>query len=211
MAALPAYRLPFTAADYFAWEVEQVERHEYVRGEVFAMSGGTARHALLGARVISALTNALRGKGCDIYSSDLRVEVDAGAHYVYPDATVVCGPPQFATDAETTLTNPTLVVEVLSDSTEAYDRGGKFRAYRSIESLRAYVLVEQSSAAVEVFQRSDDGTWALTDATPERPLLSIDTLGITLDVNALYDGIAFPENDEERPGEDVSDASETVG
>ncbi|MEL6610941.1 MAG: Uma2 family endonuclease [Bacteroidota bacterium] len=211
MAALPAYRLPFTAADYFAWEVEQVERHEYFHGEVFAMSGGTARRALLGARVLRQLGNALDSTPCEVYSSDLRVEVDAGAHYVYPDATVVCGPHQFATDAETTLTNPTLVVEVLSASTEAYDRGGKFRAYRSIESLRAYVIVEQASAAVDVFQRSDDGTWTLTDATPERPMLGIDTLGVTLDVNALYDGVAFPENDEERPGEDASEASEAAG
>ncbi|MEM6783825.1 MAG: Uma2 family endonuclease [Bacteroidota bacterium] len=205
MAALPAYRLLFTAADYFAWEVEQVERHEYYHGEVFAMSGGTARHALLGARILRQLGNALDGTPREVYSSDLRVEVDAGAHYVYPDATVVCGPPQFATDTETTLTNPTLVVEVLSDSTEAYDRGAKFRAYRSIESLRAYVIVEQSSAAVEVFQRGDDGTWALTDATPERPMLPIDTLGITLDVNALYDGVTFPgEEDDQRDGSEKS-------
>ncbi|MEM9996359.1 MAG: Uma2 family endonuclease [Bacteroidota bacterium] len=196
MAALPAYRLPFTAADYFAWEVEQVERHEYYHGEVFAMSGGTARHARIGANVIAALINALAGTGCGVYSSDLRVEVEAGAHYVYPDATVVCGPPQFATDTETTITNPILVVEVLSASTEAYDRGGKFRAYRSIESLRAYVLVEQASAAVEAFQRGDDGTWTLSDATPEHPSLAIGTLGITLDVNALYEGVTFLSEDD---------------
>ncbi len=149
-----------SAQEYLAWEREQPSKHEYHLGEVFAMAGGSPRHNLLSNAMGAELRAALRGKGCHVLSSDQRVSVDQGERYVYPDVVVACGGVKIegASDA---LANPSIVVEVLSRSTERHDRGEKWEAYQHLSSLTDYVLVAQGTARVEHYQREreSDGSW----------------------------------------------------
>lgn len=152
-----ATRSKMTADEYLAWEREQPTKHEFFRGEVFAMAGASPRHNALCARLHRSLGNALEGRGCVVLTSDQRVSVGAAERYVYPDVTVVCGALEVL--KQDVLANPTMLVEVLSSTTEPYDRGLKWEGYQRLGSLQDYVLVSQSEPRVEHFQRSADGTW----------------------------------------------------
>jgi Uma2 family endonuclease len=184
MANAPVQRM--TAAEYLAWEREQPERHGYLDGEVFCMSGGTARHAALQSAATIELGIAHREAPCRVLGTDMRIVAEDGIHYVYADATVVCGRMQFAPDTKDTLANPSVVVEVLSKSTEAYDRGRKGEGYRKIPSLTDYVLVSQSRPHVEHYQRLDGGEWHFREAGPGGRV-RLATGGV-LEVDALYRG-----------------------
>ncbi len=178
MSAAP--HLLLSPDDYLAFEEASVEaKHEYHDGEIFAMSGASPSHANVTDNLTIALGRRLRGKPCRVNSSDLRVEVDEGASYVYPDVVLVCGRPEYVRGA---LVNPAVVFEVLSPSTEAYDRGYKFERYRRIPSLRAYVLIAQDRRHADVFARTEAGLWqigepvtegALTLALPGLPPLEV--------------------------------------
>ena len=146
-----------TYAEYLAAERRSDVKHEYLRGEAYAMAGGTPTHAGLAMAVGVALSNALAGRPCRVYGSDLRVRIDATDLSTYPDITVICGRFESASIDPDAATNPILIVEVLSDSTEAYDRGEKWAHYRRIESLQAYVLVSPLAQRLEAFVRSDAG------------------------------------------------------
>ena len=148
-----------TATEYLAWEREQAKRHEYVHGDVFAMSGGSPRHAALIAAITSELVVGHRGGSCRALSTDQRILAREGEHYVYADASVVCGPLQLASGTKDVLANPSVVVEVLSKTTEAYDRGKKWDGYREIASVGDYLLVSQSTPRIEHFQREASGEW----------------------------------------------------
>lgn len=175
-----------SAPEYLEWERKQVEKHEYHRGEVFAMAGGSPRHNLLSATAIVALHAALRGKRCHVLSSDQRVVAEPGQRYVYADAVVVCGGAQMEPERHDALANPSVIVEVLSPSTEAYDRGQKWEAYQRLASLTDYLLVSQTSARVEHFQRETDGSWRY------RVLGAGDSItlanGASVSVDAIYEG-----------------------
>lgn len=155
----PAERRKMTAAEYLAFERSALEKHEFSNGELFAMAGAPRRHNLLVGNVVRELGNVLRERPCEVYPSDMRVKDPASDRYVYPDAVVVCAPPSFVDDVEDTLINPTVLVEVLSPSTEAYDRGEKFDLYRSISSVSDYVLVSTSQEKIEHYTRQEDGSW----------------------------------------------------
>jgi len=175
-----------TASEYLAWEADQVERHHFLDGEVFAMAGGTPRHNALGAAVTVELGIAFRGGPCRVFSPDQRIALRDGAHYVYPDVTVVCGPIQIAPGTTDTLTNPTIVVEVLSKRTESYDRGLKWDGYQGVASITDYLLVSQSAAHVEHYRRERDGSWHFRVLEAgQRVTLSN---GAVLDVDAVYAG-----------------------
>ena len=174
-----------TYAEYCAFERDSEVKHEYLRGEVFAMAGGTLEHGRLASRIQYLLWRALEGRPCTVYTSDVRVRIEATDLDTYPDVSVVCGEPQTA-DADTrALLNPIMLVEVLSDSTEAYDRGQKASHYRRIPSLRAYLLVSQAERHLELHLRQADGIWAIHEAGPgER--LAIAPLHIELAVDEVY-------------------------
>ena len=175
-----------TAEAYLAWERDQREKHEYHHGEVFAMAGGSPRHNVLSASATAALHATLRGKGCHVLSSDQRVSVVEGERYVYPDVVVACGGVQTSSES---LVNPSVVVEVLSRSTERYDRGGKWEAYQRIASLTDYVLVAQDRVRVEHFQRdahAPGGAWTYRVHEPGGTLVLSNRAQIALD--ALYEG-----------------------
>ena len=175
-----------TVDDYLAFEETAVEKHEFLDGETFAMSGGTQSHDLLSGAVFAELRTALRGKPGGPQSSNLRIKSLETGLYTYPDALVVCDP-QFEDAKRTTLLNPRVIVEVLSEGTERYDRGDKFRHYRSIPSVAEYVLVSTTAKRIEVYVRHDRA-WVLTihEAGEEIALPSID---VRLSVDAIYEGV----------------------
>jgi Uma2 family endonuclease len=173
-------------AEYLAWEREQSERHHYLRGEIFAMAGGSPRHNALGAAVIGDLRVAFRSGPCRAFTSDQRVAIREGEHYVYPDVTVVCGHLEFAAGTKDTLVNPAVVVEVLSKSTEAYDRGAKWDDYRQLPSVTDYLLVSQTSPRIEHFQRGD-GEWHYRVAVAGGRVTP--TSGAVLEVDSIFRGV----------------------
>ncbi len=172
-------------AEYVAAELEATVKHEYLRGEVFAMVGGTIEHGRLGARVIHLLSRELAGQPCSVLSSDVWVRVEATDLTTYPDASVVCGEVQTLPDDPHAVVNPAAVVEVLSDSTEAYDRGQKASHYRRIPTLRAYLLVSQRERRLELQVRRADGGWSLHEAGPGQRL-TFEPLGVALAVDEVY-------------------------
>lgn len=175
-----------TASEYLAWERVQPDRHEYYRGEVFLMAGGSPRHNALSAAIIRDLGVAARGSACRVLTSDQRIVARPSEHYVYADATLVCGPFELAEGTTDVLANPRAIVEVLSRSTEAYDRGDKWAAYRRIPSLSEYLLVSQAIPRIEYFQRQAKG-WRYEVLEAGGRI----TLGdaFELEVDAVYDGV----------------------
>jgi Uma2 family endonuclease len=152
-----------TPEEYLAIERKAKYKSEYVNGEMIAMTGASRVHNLITANIIGELRQQLKEAQCEVYSNDMRVRIPATGLYTYPDAIVVCGEPKLDDDFFDTLLNPTLIVEVLSSSTEAHDRGQKFSDYRTVESLAEYLLVAQDEYRVEQYVKQSDGRWLLTD------------------------------------------------
>lgn len=173
----------YTVEEYLALERVAETKSEFFDGEIFAMAGGSEAHNLIAGNLIGELHGALRGGRCRVYPSDMRVKTPTGL-YTYPDASVMCGKPEFEGDRQDILLNPVVIFEVLSPSTEAYDRGRKFQNYREIPSLMAYVLVSQDRTLMEQFARGADGAWAFTAASTGS--LEIPALEIALNVEEIY-------------------------
>ena len=183
--------------EYVEWEETQLERHEFHDGEVLAMSGGTGEHSVVNLNIGGELRQRLKGRLCTVFDSNIRVRQAPGRDYVYPDVTVVCGRPVFEPPLKPshkrhlTLTNPTLIVETLSDSTEAYDRGEKFGLYIDIPTLREYVLVTQLRPRVETLLRGDDGTWSFAFWDGLDAVARLRSLEIDLPLAEVYAGADF--------------------
>ena len=179
----------YTEEEYLTLEEDALHKSEYVNGVIRAMSGGTEEHATIPMSVGAALWNALRGRNCRVMSSDMKIWT-AGAMY-YPDISVVCGPSQFHGRGRTVISNPILIVEVLSPSTEDKDRGEKFLRYQQIETLMSYLLVSQNAPRVEQFSRGESGHWDCTAVSGLESILHIPTLSVTLALADIYDQIDF--------------------
>jgi Uma2 family endonuclease len=174
--------------EYLEFERSSPEKHEYAGGEIFAISGGTFEHSAVTANILGEARSALADRRCRVLESNMRVNVAASGRYVYPDASIFCGRPEFTDEARDTLVNPRLIVEVLSDSTEAYDRGDKFAGYRTIASFQEYVLASQKQPRIEVFTRQPDGSWTLRIYGPgERAVLA--SVECTIEVDKVYEGV----------------------
>lgn len=184
MAAAPALAR-MTFAEYLATEEAAPVKREWVNGEVFAMSGGTVLHGALAGEVYDALKSGLRGKLCRPFNSDVRVRVVETGLAAYPDVSVVCGPIERDLEDHEGIVNPSVLVEVLSPTTERWDRGGKWQHYRRIPSLRHHLFVEPERRRIEVFTRQDDGTWNLRDLGPG-DRIDLPAIGLSLDLDALY-------------------------
>ena len=180
-----------TPEQYLEIEREAEFKSEYYQGEMFAMAGAREAHNLIAANLLAALHQQLRPRPCRVYMSDMRVRVSATGLYTYPDVTVVCGEPQFLDERRDTLLNPNLVVEVLSPSTEAYDRGRKFEHYRSIESVNEYLLVSSERVSAELFTRQPDGRFLLTAAARLEDSLDLQSVGCRLTLADLYEKVDF--------------------
>jgi len=183
----------YTVEQYYDLEEDEVYKSEFHDSEIFAMAGGSPEHSLIAANLLGELRQRLKGKVCTPYDSNLRVKVPATGLVTYPDASVFCKKLEFdpKDKRQQTAINPTIVFEVLSKSTESYDRGKKAENYRQLESLKAYVLVSQSSPHIEIYERHGDGFWFLTEAKGLDQELAIKSLGIQLPLAEVYDRLKF--------------------
>ncbi len=189
MSALPK---PFYTVEHYLELEEKAEtKSEYLSGQIFAMSGGSPRHSRIAANIIRRVGNALDGEPCEIYTSDLRVTIMQTGLKTYPDLTVVCGEPYFHPLDTNSLINPMVLFEVLSPSTEGYDRGEKWANYRELESLQEYVLVSQHAPLVEVYTRQEGGAWKFTATTAMDGKISLPSLGCELEMTEIYEKIEF--------------------
>ena len=191
MSSLPNTLNHFVSPEEYLKRERRAEyKSEYFAGEIVAMAGAKRTHNLVSNNVTISLGTQLRNEPCEVYSNDMRVQADGEKQYSYPDVVVVCGEPQFRDGREDTLLNPTVVVEVLSPSTEAKDRGEKFLRYRQIDSLTDYLLVAQNERRVEQFTRQSDGSWRLVETVGEGEV-HLDSLGCTLTLADIYNKVVF--------------------
>lgn len=189
MASQPIPRL--TEAEYFAIEETAEFKSEFYNGEMFAMAGGSRPHDEIGCSLQRHVGNQLSGGRCREYSQNMRIKAGDSGLYTYPDLAIVCGEPQFEEDKTATLLNPTVLFEILSPSTESYDRTAKFLLYRHIESLQQYVLIAQDAPIVEVRTRNADETWTSAWYESLDDICRIDSAGIALPLSAIYERVTF--------------------
>jgi Uma2 family endonuclease len=180
-----------TPEEYLAAERLSETRSEYSDGGVYPLTGGTVNHNRITINLILELDKQLRPAGCHMHAADLKVRLPGSRKFFYPDVMVICGELQYHDERRDIITNPDLVVEVLSPGTEAFDRGEKFRAYRTIESLKEYVLVSQDRPLVEQYVKTGDGRWSLTEAEGLESSLALPSVGCTLSLGAVYDKVDF--------------------
>lgn len=176
-----------TEEGYLAFERSAETKHEFLSGRVYAMAGATREHNLITLNIAAELRLQLKGKPCETYSSDMRVKIPASGFYTYPDVVVLCGKPLFADVHRDNLVNPLLIVEVLSPSTEAYDRGEKFKHYRSIDFFSEYLLIAQDEMAADHFVKQDN-IWTIREVERE---VRLATIGCTLAFSLIYDRVEF--------------------
>ena len=186
---------PYLSQEAYLEQERQADfKSEYHRGETFAMSGARFNHLVLTSTLAALLLESLRDRGCFVVTNDMRVHIPATTLYTYPDVAVVCGEPRFLDEEFDTLLNPVLLVEVLSESTEAYDRGKKFELYRPIESLREYVLVAQDRKRVEAFRLNERGHWELFEAGGDGAEIELASVGVTVPLDDLYRQVRFEDD-----------------
>ena len=195
--ATPAAHTYLTPEEYIAFERKAIPdadtvRSEYVNGEIIAMSGASRAHNLITINISTALHSRLRGSGCETYANEMRVSSPDTSSYFYPDVVVVCEEPRFEDDVFDTLLNPILLLEVLSPSTEAFDRGEKFAHYRHLASLQEYVLVAQDQMLVEHYRRQEK-QWILTDFRKGEEILSLPSIQCELPLQDIYERVTFPD------------------
>ena len=179
-----------TPEEYFAWEEQQLEKHEYFEGEIFAMSGGSKNHSLIAAMLISLCVNHLKGSDCETGTSDLRIKTVGSHKYVYPDAVVTCderdkGNTQF-------ISYPCLIIEVLSKSTEAYDRGGKFRLYQKNPVLQDYLLVSSTSIEIDLYRKNNAGEWLIKNYQAG-DVIELKSIDLSFSIEEIYQGLTLTE------------------
>ena len=181
-----------TPEEYLARERKAETKSEYFRGEMFAMAGASRRHGLIITNLVRELSQRLRKRECNVYSTDLRVAVSLVGLYTYPDVVIVCGKESFADDQLDTLLNPTIIIEVLSDSTRDYDRGQKFESYRTLPSLKEYLTVAQDKVHVEQWTRQQDQRWLLTEYGDPSAMLSVESIAVELRLSDIYEKVELP-------------------
>jgi len=185
-----------TPGEYLTWERDREEKHEYRDGTIVGMDPANERHVLIVGNLVFALHPQLREQTCRLFFSQMRVKVSATGLYTYPDLAIVCGEREFEDDRRDTLLNPQVIIEVLSPSTEAYDRGKKFGQYRRIESLAEYLLVAQDTPRVERYLRQPDGDWLLHEAARMEDTMSLPTIRCELRLAEVYEGVEFGEGEQ---------------
>ena len=180
-----------TPNEYLAWERQAETKSEYREGVIVAMAGASPEHIAITGNIYGELYGQLKGRNCQVFGSDLRISVETCDAYYYPDVTVVCEPPQFLNLGAATLVNPTLLVEVLSDSTEIKDRNEKWECYQTLESLKTYVLVAQDRPRIEIYVRQTDGSWSYKEVKGLEATVKLDAIGCELRLSDVYARIVF--------------------
>jgi Uma2 family endonuclease len=192
MASQPKTR--HTAEEYLALERSSETKHEYFNGEIFGTSGASKQHVLIVTNVVAELWSQLKRGPREVYSTDLRVKVAPTGLYTYPDVIVLCGEPQFSDEQKDTLLNPALIIEVLSESTKDYDRGGKFEQYRTINSFVEYLPIAQDRPHVEHHVRQADGSWLLDETNSLNHTVQLKSVQCSLPLSEIYNKIDFSSN-----------------
>ena len=178
--------------EYLMMERQSLEKHEYFDGEIFQMAGSSNQHNIITSNIIISLGGQLKKRDCRVYPPDMRVHIPKTGLFTYPDVLVVCGKPQFLPDANLdTLTNPILIVEILSASTEGYDKGAKFDNYRSLESLREYVLVSQDAKKIIRYTKQENGGWFLMDFIGDKTEIELSSVECSMTMEDVYDKVDF--------------------
>ena len=190
MTALPATPQPVTEAEYLEFERNSDTKHEYINRQIYAMVGASEKHNLISGSTYVALYLQLQKRPCRVYPSDMRLKIIATAQYTYPDVSGLCGDPDLTDDHLDTYTNPLFIVEVLSPSTERYDRGPKFDAYKTIPSLQDYVLIAQNHPLVEHFRR-DGENWVHASAATLDAAVYLPSIDCTLALSDIYEKVTF--------------------
>ena len=190
MSAVPALKF-ISIEDYLSLEESADEKHEYYRGEIFAMAGGTIAHNQIVSNMVSEVNFFLREKDCQVFPSDLKVHNEANSLFTYPDISIVCGELQKWQGRNDTITNPVVIIEVLSESTQLYDRGQKFKLYRSIPSLKEYLLISSIEYMVEQYTKQADDVWSFRELTNPEDRMSIESIGFSFAIKELYRNVSF--------------------
>lgn len=185
-----------TPEEYLAMERQNEYRSEYIDGEVFAMTGASRRHNLITVNLGREVSQQLKGRPCEAYTSEMRVRIPERG-YMYPDVVIVCGEPLLEDDHFDTLLNPTVLIEVLSKSTEHYDRGKKFYLYRTIESLAEYLLIAQDEYRIEHYTKEPDSPWMLSEHRSPEGVIELASIQCTLALREVYDKVSLPPGDSE--------------
>lgn len=181
----------FTVAEYLEIENAATEKHEYYKGEIFAMSGAKVRHNIIAGNTFVALTNKLKGKQCRPFNSDQRIHIEKNTLFTYPDISIICGEVQTLNDDEFNVLNPTVIIEVLSPSTKNYDRGEKFKLCRDIATLKEYILIDSESMNVEAFYINEHGNWELKEYKSIDEILSLLSVSTFMELKEIYAGVKF--------------------
>ncbi|MEI6778909.1 MAG: Uma2 family endonuclease [Chloroflexales bacterium] len=188
-----------TEAEYLDHERASITKSEYYDGHVYAMTGAKEPHNLIAGNVIASLHGQLRRKPCRVYPSDMRVKVVQTGLNTYPDVVVLCGVPQFVDEKHDTITNPIVIIEILSPSTERYDRGMKFRHYRSIETLRDYILIAQDRQHIEHYTRHENGQWLFEETSINEERISIQSIECVLSLEDTYEKVELMQDADDLP------------
>jgi Uma2 family endonuclease len=183
--------IPLTISEYFRHDQRSSDKLEFFYGTIVAQAGATARHNAIVANVIGHLFPQLRRQGCRIYPSDLRIQAVDQQVYTYPDLTIVCGTPRFLEPNELTLINPTIIMEILSPSTDTKDRNEKLVYYRSIDSLQEYILIDQNTPYVQRYTRQTAHFWYVHLTDTLEAVVPLEAVGVTLPMEAIYESIVF--------------------
>jgi Uma2 family endonuclease len=180
-----------TEQEYLDIERIALDKHEYYKGEVFAMSGASIKHNIIFSNSFGNLVSKLNGKNCKPFGSDLRVHIPKQTLYTYPDISIICGEIETTDDKFDTVTNPSVIIEILSESTRNYDKGNKFTLYRNIASLKEYILIDSESIMVEKFIKNADNSWQLTEYKSLNESFKIETVAIEMDLETIYNGVTI--------------------
>ncbi len=193
--AAPDYqKRKYTIPEYLEMEAAATEKHEYYKGEIFAMSGVKRTHDVIVTNLSREVGNKLKDKPCQTFSSDMRIHIPANTLFTYPDLSIVCGKEEFLNDDDWNLLNPTVIVEVLSPSTRSYDRGDKFKLYRDIRGLKQYILIDTEKVSIEVWSVNTSGRWGdLIEYRDINDLLTISSIGVVIPVTDIYAGTGLVE------------------
>lgn len=181
----------FSIEEYLEMENNADEKHEYYKGEIFAMSGAKVPHNVISGNIFASLHNKLKGKKCKPFNSDQRIHIPSNTLFTYPDVSIICGEIVTLNDDQYNVLNPTVIIEVLSQSTKNYDRGEKFKLYRDIKTLKEYILVDSASVHVEVFRVNDTSHWELEEYNGVSEMLVIKSINESVLLSEIYDGVSL--------------------
>lgn len=182
-----------TPEQYLEMERASQEKHEYYRGEIFAMSGASWKHNVIAKNMNTLVLPFLTKSPCNMFGSDLRIYIPENSLYTYPDFSIICGKPETPDEEKDNVTNPSVIIEILSKSTRDYDRGTQFHLYRSIKTLREYILIDSTSVCIEIYKWRPDNSWLLSEFKSLSDKFTISTIELTLFLKNVYQDIDFNE------------------